>query len=58
MTKGAGALRGGRFLDNAHLPLDTVALNKVCDRVFVYVGALFLMVAVMVLATSQNGEAI
>jgi PAS domain-containing protein len=58
VTKGAGALRGGRFLDNAHLPLDTVALNKVCDRVFVYVGALFLMVAVMVLATSQNGEAI
>ena len=58
MVKWPGALRGGRFLENAHLPLDTLALNKICDRVLAYVGALFFMVAFMVLATNQNGEAI
>jgi len=58
VVKWPGALRGGRFLENAHLPLDTLALNKICDRVLAYVGALFFMVAFMVLATNQNGEAI
>jgi len=58
VVKWPGALRGGRFLENAHLSLDTLALNKICDRVLAYVGALFFMVAFMVLATNQNGEAI
>ena len=39
-----------------HLPLDTEALHKICNRVLIYVGTLFLMVAVMVLATSQTGQ--
>ena len=56
VAKWLSTLRGRKLLENAHLPLHTVALNKICDRVFVYVGALFFMVAVMVLVASHNGE--
>ncbi len=56
MAKWLSTLRGPKLLENAHLPLHTVTLNKICDRVFVYVGALFFMVAVMVLVASHNGE--
>ncbi|MBL6700203.1 MAG: PAS-domain containing protein, partial [Luminiphilus sp.] len=56
MAKWLSTLRGRKLLENAHLPLHTVTLNKICDRVFVYVGALFFMVAVMVLVASHNGE--
>ena len=47
---------GGNPRKKVHPPLDTEALNKICDRVLIYVGTLFLLVAIMVVATSQIGE--
>jgi len=49
---------GGNPRNKVDPPLGTEALNKICDRVLIYVGTLFLMVAIMVLSTSQTGETI
>ena len=49
-------LIGGNARNKVHPPLNAEALDKICDRVLVYVGTLFLMVAIMVLGTSQTEE--
>ena len=49
---------GGNPRNKVDPPLGTEALNKICDRVLIYVGTLFLIVAIMVLSTSQTGETI
>ena len=49
-------LAGEKPRNKVHPPLNVEALDKICDRVLIYVGTLFLMVAIMVLATSQTGE--